>query len=218
MYLLLGIDKSADQHLGRMTKDMLSDAEMMLLFFTPASYEEARKQLGGDADDPCSWCEVECIEKDVVEIDWLEMDLKLTGSIEFAMTPRKVRHLALYRQNLSGSIDMQSLPPNLTYFAVQMCLFSGSIVLDNLPSKLEYMLIMDNKIDSVHEIRNLPLHLKSFTIQEENVQQDVLDVGALPPGNYEIELIACQIGKIQYEDENDATCVKIEPKRVYVVY
>ena len=114
--------------MGRVDASMLTQQQMMELFFTPSDYNTAREQLRGAEDDACSWTRVNCDDgKNITWIIWLVEGIVLAGSIDFSMPPLSLESLSIYRQKLIGEIDMCALPQKMEYFGVQECGFTGTL-------------------------------------------------------------------------------------------
>ena len=196
------------QRIGRVDATMLSQQQMMELFFTPDDYDVARVQLKGAEDDACSWHEVQCDEaKNITKIEWLSTSIRLQGSLNFSMLPPKLKSLSMYLQDLIGEVNVCALPQKMEYFGIQACRFTGTLDLGSLPRTLHHVYIMDNKITGIVNLCNLPEGLQMFQVRDSNVEQAHLHIGALPASKLEIRLEKCKIASITYDDPSDSTRV-----------
>ena len=191
--------------IGRVDTAMLTQQQMMELFFTPVDYDTAREQLKGNEDDACSWKQVYCDDaKNITKMSWLSTYIRLEGSIDFSMLPTNLENLTMYNQRLVGEIDVRVLPENLEYFGVQMCGFTGTLDLGSLPRTLQSLFVIDNQITGIVNLCNLPEDLKDFLVKDFNVKQPHLHVGILPASTLRIRLERCRIESITYENPDDS--------------
>ena len=190
---------------GRFDTSMLSDTDRMALLFTPDDEEDARKQLEGDASDPCSWTGVFCHDPGQVEIiDWHKYELDISGSFDFRMLPSTLLDLNLYRLDLYGEVDLRQLPASLDSLKVRKCRFTGTLDLKDLPRGLKTLIFYCNAITAIEKIENLPGDLIACDICEPTVRQPVLEVGELPEGPLRIDMRGTPIEKICCDRPDDA--------------
>ena len=210
MFLVLSADES---HIGRMNPSMLSDQQMIELFFTPDDFDVAHAHLGGSTSDACSWVGVGCADdgdETIEEIDWHSVDLILQGSLCFEMLPRDIRIVSLYEQALSGSVDISDLPVKLEVICVQKCFLSGTLDVGNLPHSLTQLHFLGNRITSLINLRDLPEGLEHFRVVEGHIEEKSIFVGKLPQGDFIVRLDGCGYTDVRLEDKSDSDRVKIE--------
>ena len=136
---------SAESPIGRFDASMLTDHQMMELFFTPEDTDTLQRYnaLYFDfddcgRDDACTWLGVTCSSKGhVVEIEWKERDVVVCGSIDFSKLPRCVKTVYLVAEALYGEVDTSVLPRSLESFKLQNCEFTGSLDMRILPPHLK---------------------------------------------------------------------------------
>ena len=199
--------------IGRVDKTMFSDQQLMESFFTPDNFEDARKALGGSEDDACTWTEVLCEDERVTNIDWHEVHIALSGSINFSMLPIELIELSLYEQSLYGVMDTSDLPRPMQMFCVQFCAFSGTISLENLPPALMRFIITDNQISALTNFEYVPQNLRMLRIREEAVNMKTIKVGKLPRTHLNVSFAGCRIEEVEYEDAADAWRVQLRDRR-----
>ena len=199
--LLLSADST---HIGRMDASMLSDQQMVELFFTPESYNHARAILQGDEADVCSWVGISCTGGSVSRIFWPSGGSNpLIGSIDFGMIPRHLEMLSISRHRLYGKVQTQGLPETLEHFQLKDCKFSGTLDLGSLPRGIKVFRVMHNRISGLENIRNLPMSLTTVEISEHKVQQESIRIGEMPPNSLIIFLQGCRIREAEFEDDVD---------------
>ena len=207
MFLFLTADISA---LGRMHAEMLTDHQRMELFFTPTDYDAARAMLGGDEGDACSWCEVYCDDsKNVDAIHWHSESVELEGTVSFAMLPLEIVYVYLFNQNISGEIDIKTLPKFLDFFCVEKCRISGTLDLGSLPPALQEFYVERNEITALRNFKNLPEELRRFCIDEPNIIEKSIMIGALPRSDLHVRLDGCRFTDVKFEDEADRARVTL---------
>ena len=192
---------------GRMHPFMLSDQQMMELFFTPDKPEIARARLGGDADDACTWTNVQCEEGRVTDISWNNKGSKgvlLAGSIDMARLPRSLELFTLYQQPLQGEAHTTNLPETLYVFSICFCRISGTLDLGNLPAPMVNFTVRGNAISAIVNVCGLPEKLELCQVQHERIANKVLRVGKLPQNDLQIRLQGCGITDVLFEDSADA--------------
>ena len=199
--------------IGRVDKAMFSDQQLMESFFTPDSFEDARKALGGSEDDACTWNEVLCEDERVTNIDWHEVHIALSGSINFSMLPIELIELSLYKQSLYGEMDTSDLPRAMQMFCVQICAFTGTISLVSLPPALMRFIVTDNQISALTNFEYIPQNLGMLRICEDAVDMKTLKVGKLPQTYLNVSFAGCRIEEVTYEDAADAWRVQLRERR-----
>ena len=202
---MLSVLLTADStYIGRMDVTMLSDQQMVELFFTPENYSHARALLQGDEADVCSWVGISCTESSVSRIFWQSWGrIPLIGSIDFGMIPRHLEMLSISRQRLYGKVHTQGLPKTLEHFQLKDCNFSGTLDLGSLPRGLKVFRAMHNRISGLENIQNLPMSLTTVEISEHKVQQESIRIGEMPPNSLIIFLQGCRIREADFEDDVD---------------
>ena len=172
---------------GRVDRSMLTDHQLMQIFFTPDDFEEARRELGGDEDNACLWAGVTCIPAH--RIDTIEWDrnfdfgrpsLGLSGSIDFSCLPPLLMSLRLSRQKFKGELDTSALPKNLKQFSVRECGLDGAVDLGNLPRAMEYFDVRWNNVSGIVNVHSIPPSIKILAIEEAHVKICALHIGKLP--------------------------------------
>ena len=73
--------------IGRFDASMVPEQQILDLFFTPNDPKTARRYLGGDADDGCTWNGVHCSTAGEIKEIQLSWDFELSGSIDFRRMP-----------------------------------------------------------------------------------------------------------------------------------
>ena len=201
---------SADiSSLGRFDPAMLSDHNLMELFFTPENFDAAREVLGGDPDDCCTWAEVTCSpEGQITKINWCSYNVgKFAGSFDFLKFPKHMVNFNLYDEPFVGEVDFTALPETLLDVGLQRCAFSGTVDLGALPPDLRNIWIMGNQITALKNVCNLPPRLGCIIFQEENIQHESIRIGKLPQNGTVLRLQNCGFTDIQYEDPEDIESV-----------
>ena len=167
MHFMLCSDIS---HLGRFDAHMLTEQQMLELFFTPINEEDARADLRGDADDGCTWTGVTCTDSgSITKIEWCSWDVHLKGSIDFQRMPPHAKFINFYDVELTGEIDTTGLPDSLEEICLQDCAFSGTIDLGSLPRGMTAFEVYNNNVTVIQNVRNLPEKLMHLIIHEEHI-------------------------------------------------
>ena len=196
---------SADTHIGRFDPAMLTDQQLMELFFTP---DDRRSQNYGefaDPDDVCSWDGVTCTNDGTVQnISWSSVFCRIIGTIDFLKMPQHMIELTFFDAELSGEINTSSLPQSLFRFCVRGCNFHGSLDVSQLPRGLCSFGVSANSITAVSSIVNLPSTILEFIICEEFLDTKSIHIGKLPSPCGRIEISGCGFEKVTFEDPEDA--------------
>ena len=197
--------------MGRFDASMVPEQQMLELFFTPNDQEDARTELGGDADDGCTWNGVLCSATGAIEkIEWFPWEANLSGSIDFQRMPTKLKHFTVYNQALTGEIDATSLPESLTDLCLAICAFSGTIDLGHLPRGMVAFETFDNQVTSIQNVRNLPIGLERLNIRELHATEKTISIGALPDSELAPDFSGCGFQKVDCENPDDVPRVNIE--------
>ena len=198
--------------LGRFDASMLTDQQAIELFYTPKDYDKARKALGGKDSDACTWQDVECDEaQQIVRIDWHESFIKISGSIAFAMMPRHLENLNLYKEDLVGAVDTTALPETLEHFCIEECKFTGTLDLGSLPSCLQSFIVLHNKISAIANMSNLPVGLRLLKIGEPRLDSFPIRVGQLARDSQGVALTEISLG---YVAPDQITCENADDRKV----
>ena len=188
--MLTVLIQSIDASLGRINPSILTEQQVMELFFTPTYAEDAREDLGGDENDACTWSAVSCTGGVIEKINWTAEEIFLQGSIDFSMVPRNIINLVMENQDLSGTVDTRSLPDSLEEIRLSDCPFTGTLDLGHLPYHLRNITVWQNNIDAVQNICDLPPLLHTLDICERNVPAgSPIHVGKIPSGVWLANLI-----------------------------
>ena len=202
MLFTLTIDSSA---IGRVNPSLLSDHQLMELFFTPGNREESRQNLGGDEDDACTWAGVRCDKAGCVDlINFDKLDMSLAGAIEFRMLPPAVTCARFNALPLSGTVDTTALPIPLEFLQARKCRFSGTLSLGNLPRGLIQLVFGQNRITAVESIENLPESLQFLEIDEREIIPEPTRIGKFPDGDLIVQLNRGAFSAVSYEDTSDS--------------
>ena len=200
---------SADTHIGRFDPAMLTDHQLMELFFTPDETDPGQYHRSGDQDDPCSWKGVLCTEeKSVLKIKWSSMALDIKGTLDFTKMPRKVIRAEFYKQRLFGEVDTSTLPYSLLTVCLMDCKFSGRLELHTLPPNIESFIVEGNCFTSVGDICDLPRSLRTLRIREASINHTNIFVGKLSKNNILVNVSGCGLTDVTYEDQEDAKYVR----------
>ena len=201
--------------LGRFDPSMLTEQQMLELFFTPQDENEARADLRGDADDGCTWMGITCTyeyeettKKSITGIDWCPWEVHLVGSIDFRRIPPHTEFISLNEQALSGTMDATGFPESLTQICLQKCAFSGTIDLGHLPEEMQVFEVYDNCFTAVQNVCDLPYTLESLVIEEPSIESKTIHVGELPANDLQPSFIGC--GFIDFSCESDEDRNRIE--------
>ena len=201
MLTLLTADMSG---LGRVNRAMLSETQVMELFFVPDDYDDSREKLKGDASDACTWKGLECnTNKQVMRIDWFDYDLDLAGEINFTMLPQYLCSLVLIDQKLRGEVDLCALPMTMLCIQIEFCHVTGTLDLGGLPNGLQGLYFTDNRISGIRNVRNLPVTLRRLQVNETAAQPKSVHIGKLPSSEIRINLYNCGLKEITFEDVAD---------------
>ena len=201
MLTLLAIDVPG---LGRADLSMLSETQVMELFFVPDDYDYAREHLEGDASDACTWTGLECNAHQQVErIDWLDYMVDIAGEINFSMFPCHLRALLLINQEIRGEVSLVALPMTIEDIQVEYCRVKGTLDLGSLPQNLKSLVFICNGLTGLVNVLNLPATLKHVQINECRVQPKSLYIGKLPSKDLRIDLYDCGITVMILEDDGD---------------
>ena len=196
--------------MGRFDPSMLTDQQMLELFFIPEDENDARSELKGEADDGCTWEGVNCEnEANITRIQWCSWNVTLTGSIDFRRIPRHTEFLNLYEQALTGTVDATGFPESLTVFALQECAFSGTIDLGHLPQGMQVFGVYNNRITAVQNVCNLPFSLEQLFVEEPSIESKTIHVGALPANGLQPKFIGCGFTDFSCERDEDRTRIDI---------
>ena len=207
MFFLVSADISQT---GRMHPSMLSDQQMVELFFTSADYEASRLQLQGEADDACTWRGVTCTDGHRVEkIYWHDSCVAVKGDINFRMLPPQLRGLNLHNQDLFGQVDTSALPEKMELISVEMCQVSGTLDLGSLPRTLVELHFIENFISAIVSFCDLPESLEYLNIEEANITEKEISIGKLPASKLILRLEGCLFQDVILEDESDNMRVRI---------
>ena len=208
MQFLLSADFSLT---GRCDPSMLTQQQMVELFFTPDFPQKSREDLKGDPDDACTWEGVECTDAgDIHRIQWQSWDVDLMGSIDFKMVPLTVEFINFYDQGLHGEIDTTAFPDSFRALFLQQCLFTGTIDLSRLPPRMCSFKVMNNKITGVCNVQNIPETVRWLKIQEKNIVDKTIRIGALPESTLKLDFLTCGFTKVLCDRESDAKRVQIQ--------
>ena len=189
---------------GRINREMLSEMQVMELFYTPIEHFDAHVHFKGDEDDPCTWAGLFCNDNHVSSIDWYELNVSLQGSLNFCMLPRQIEYVSIFGQRLIGDVDVGQLPETLEYFCIHSCQFTGTLDIEKLPRKMKYFITGENAITDIRNVRNLPESLEELNVQERGIQKDLLVIGPLPDGNARLNFKNTQIKEIRFENPADS--------------
>ena len=196
---------------------MLSDSQMMDLFFTPCRPANARRELGGDPSDACSWSNVACNgEGDVVSISWCSFNIFLTGEIDLAKIPRKAAQVTLDDLSFDGEADVTALPHSLVSLSLRLCRFYGTLNLSRLPPRMTHFSVASNRISALEGVTNLPETLKSLTVNDQNLTHTSVCVDKLPPQLLEVDFTECGFTDVQCACPDDLRRVQlVEAKCIF---
>ena len=190
--------------IGKVDPSMLTDQQMLELFFTPSDEREARSELKGDADDGCTWAGVTCEnEEHIKRIRWCSWEVRLVGSIDLRRVPPHTESILLYKEALSGTMDVTGLPSSLIQISLQECAFSGTLDLGHLPQGIRSFGVHANCITAVQNVCNLPLSLEHLIVEELQIEAKSIYVGALPANDLRPNFAACGFTDLQCEREED---------------
>ena len=198
---------SADNPIGRFDASMLTDHQMMELFFKPSDTDprDYCRSNGCDQDDACTWKGVTCSpEGNVTEVAWCRREMQISGSINFVGIPRRTKTIDFVRQSLCGDVDTSVLPISLESFTLQNCNFTGSLDMQVLPPRLKYFCVCGNAITAISSISHLPESLTDISIAETNLEQNSIFVGKLRDSFYDLDIADCDVMEIIFEDPEDA--------------
>ena len=199
---------SADTHVGRFDPAMLTDHQLMELFFTPDESDPGEFHQSGDQDDVCSWKGVTCTEeKSVTKITWASYHFNMAGTLDFTKIPQKVKQINFYDLPLYGEVEICALPQSMMNVCLQDCKFSGSLDIRALPRQIESFIVKGNQITSVGDICDLPRSLRVLKIGESAVTHKNLHVAQLPSTGIRVDLSGCGFTKITFENQEDAMFV-----------
>ena len=194
---------SSDVPLGRFDLSSLPQQQMVELFFTPGNADQARADLGGDADDACTWQGIVCTDGVVTVIDWHLYDIELPGSIDFQMLPRGLIDLSISGEEQVGEIDLTNLPSKVESFIVQYCKFTGSLDFGHLPRSFKELLVKNNRVTGIGDIVDLPPGMTYFEVNEPNIAPRKIRIGGLPAGDLTIDVSGCNIIEVAYDSDKD---------------
>ena len=190
---------------GRINTDMLTDQQVMELFFTPDSYKDARAILRGDENDACSWSGIKCDDNGHIKcLDWDHRKYVLQGSLNFPMFPRNMRLFDISGQRLVGAVDLCHLPEALNYFRIHACGVTGTLDIEKLPRNLQYLFVTENAISDVFNVRNLPKNMQELTVNEHGIHKEVLFIEKLPNSYTRLNFQNCDIEHFRFADPADA--------------
>ena len=207
MQILLTIDSTLA---GRVDSSMLTQQQMVELFFTPDDPLEARENLKGDPDNACTWEGIECTESgNIHRIEWCSWAFQMKGSIDFKMVPLAVSCINFFDQGLYGEIDTTAFPDSFQELSLGNCLFTGTIDLSRLPPRMRSVRVISNKITGVCNVQNIPETMRLLQIQEKNNVEKTIHIGVLPESNLKIEILTRGFTEVIYERESDAKRVQI---------
>ena len=193
-----------DSHIGRFDASMLTQQQLMELFFTPDESDPQEYAEPRFLDDACSWKGVVCGAGGLVEeIEWVSYMLQIVGTIDFSKMPRSMVDINFFEVPLFGEVDTGALPDSLTSICLQDCKFTGSLNMSALPPKLVSFSVAGNRISAVGHISNLPDSLDELAINEVLVAHTDIHIGKLP----DTDLVVFLYGgftKVTFEDQSDA--------------
>ena len=197
---------SAESPIGRFDASMLTDHQMMELFFIPDDTDpkEYCGSDGCDIDDSCTWRGITCSRNgSVLRIIWMAGDLKASGRIDFSIIPRKVTAITFSEQlKLSGEVKTSALPRYLKNFVLEDCRFTGSLDMCQLPPYLKSFRVVGNFITAISAICNLPDSLSEVVITESHIVDKSIRIGKIK-SSIDINLSWCGFKEIIYEDPSD---------------
>ena len=195
---------------GRCDSSMLTQQQMVELFFTPDDPDKSRKDLKGDPDDACTWEGIECTASgNIHRIEWCSWALQLKGSIDFKMFPLHVDFINLYDQGLYGEVDTIALPDSLEELCLQNCLFTGTLDLGSLPPRMRCFEVLNNEITAMCNVQNIPETVQWLTVREKHIVAKTIYVGALPESKLELKFIDCGFTEVVCARESDVDRVQI---------
>ena len=201
MHFLLCADLSIA---GRVDLSMLTDQNLMELFFTPNDYDKARKQFGGDENDACSWKRTSCDGKGrLTEISWHSAFVKLRGSIDMTMLPPRLVTLNLYYQPLRGEVNTSALPETLRSICIDHSELVGTVDMGNLPRWLRGFTVHDNRITAVVNICNFPETLRHCRLEEDQIVEKTVRIGRLPDTEVYLNVYRCGFKVVEFENPED---------------
>ena len=190
---------------GRINTDMLSEQQVMELFFTPDNHEDARDLLEGDEDDACSWTGIECDDDGrIFQIKWENTDNILHGSLNFSMFPHHTEYFGVEGQRLVGEIDVGHLSASLVFVGIHGTRITGTLDIEKLPRELIFFLISDNAICDIINVQNLPKSLQMLKVQERGIHKEVLVIEKLGRSCARLDFTNCDFKDIQFKDPADA--------------
>ena len=191
---------------GRINTHMLTDQQLMELFFTPDNYEDARAILSGDENDACSWGGIECDVYDgyIKSVGWDRRNFVLHGSLNFPMFPRSMKFFDMSGQRLVGEVDLGHLPETLIFFRFHECAVTGTLDIEKLPRNLKGFFVTENAISDVVNVRNLPRNLENLTVMERRIHKELLFIDTLPKSNTTLNFRYSNIKHFRFVDPADA--------------
>ena len=200
-----------DDHIGRFDPSMLTQQQMMELFFTPDESDPHEYAEPRFLDDACAWNGITCGAEGLVEeIEWVGWRSRIVGTIDFKRMPLSVLLINFFATSLCGEVDTSALPKSLTYLCLQDCKFTGSLHMSALPPRLDTFIVTGNRISVVGQICNLPNSLCQIIINEILVAHRDIHIGKLPDTDLEIDITECGIEQVTFEDQRDAMRVHYE--------
>ena len=110
----------------------------------------------------------------------------LTGIANFTTLPSELKKLNLYLQQIRGDVDIRTLPASLGVICVQSCQVTGTLDLGSLPRSMIECIFIENFITGIVHVENLPQGLRWIHIGERHIEDKVIHIGALPPGDFEL--------------------------------
>ena len=165
--------------LGRVDLSSFSDQTLMEMLID--GFDESSKKMyqhkDGEYLDVCEWCSVKCdSDERVVEIsECLDVSgslqlayippkvreliipfQQLKGSFDFAYVPRSMEFLSLDNNRLTGTLNLEKLPPNIRIIHLHGNQLSGSLRFDTLPAKMRNINVSNNRFTGQFVATNLP--------------------------------------------------------------
>ena len=193
-----------DHHIGRFNPTMLTDHQMMEMFFTPHEMDTGEYYASADRDDACTWKGVTCGASNTIRaIVRLSDHLRIMGTIDFKMIPLSVEELFFADSALFGEVDTSALPVTLTEIALHDCKFSGSLEMRALPPNLKGFYVIGNKISFVSELCNLPSSLTDLIIAEDFLTHKSIHIGKLHKQRIAIDIMGCRFAQVTFDDRTD---------------
>ena len=135
---------------------------------------------------------------------------RFAGEFRIEDLPASIRRISLHENKLTGSLNIPSLPASTQHFDACFNLFAGTLDLTQLSASLRNLILSGNRFTGGIDLRNInkAVCLDSIGLECNDIRQETLLIGDLPPELRVIRFDLNAFGKIMHVDGREIKPVR----------